>query len=33
MGDPDKMEMSEEESDQFDEKRSEAMAAFADAEW
>ena len=33
MGDVNKTEMSEEESDKFDEKRNEAMAAFADAEW
>jgi hypothetical protein len=33
MGDPEKMEMTEEESDAFDEKRNEAMAAFSDADW
>ena len=33
MGDVEKMEMTEEESDAFDEKRNEAMTAFSDAEW
>lgn len=33
MGDPSKTEMTDEESDKFDEKRNEAMAAFSDAEW
>ena len=33
MGDTSKTEMTDEESDKFDEKRNEAMAAFADAEW
>jgi hypothetical protein len=33
MGDPEKMDMTEEEGDLFDEKRSEAMAAVSDADW
>jgi hypothetical protein len=33
MGDVSKTEMTDEESDLFDVKRNEAMAAFADAEW
>jgi hypothetical protein len=33
MGDLEKMDMTEEEGDLFDEKRSEAMAAVSDADW
>ena len=33
MGDPDKVEHSDEEMDKFNEKRGEAMAAFSEGEW